>query len=98
MAFRKEDNVLVSHRSTRRVMTAGWLSIVLLVAAGAGIARADEPRMDIYGFAMLDMGYQFKQNDPAWFDVLRPTKLPAFEDQFGADGHWFSSVRQSRFG
>src|SRR5262245_16416442 len=36
------------------------------------------PRLDIYGFAMLDMGYQTGQNDPNWFDVLRPTKLPAF--------------------
>ena len=35
-----------------------------------------KPRMDIYGFAMLDMGYDFKQINPDWFDVLRPTKLP----------------------
>src|SRR4029077_9291226 len=41
---------------------------------------------------------QFKQNDPAWFDVVRPTKLPSFPKQFGEDGRWFSSVRQSRFG
>lgn len=54
--------------------------------------------MDIYGFAMLDMGYQSEQNDPDWFDVLRPTKLPSFEDEFGADGEWFASVRQSRLG
>jgi len=54
--------------------------------------------MDIYGFAMLDMGYQTKQNDPDWFDVLRPTKLPVFEDQFGGDEHFFAGVRQSRFG
>src|SRR5262245_20398119 len=38
------------------------------------------PRLDIYGFAMLDMGYQFRQNDPDWFDVIRPTKLPAFNN------------------
>jgi hypothetical protein len=54
--------------------------------------------MDIYGFAMLDMGYQFRQNDPNWFDVVRPTKLPAFEDEFGEDGRWFAGVRQSRLG
>jgi|RhiMethySRZTD1v2_1073278.scaffolds.fasta_scaffold08400_5 hypothetical protein len=59
---------------------------------------ATRPRLDIYGFAMLDMGYQFRQNDPDWFDVIRPTKLPAFADEFGRDGHWYSSVRQSRFG
>jgi hypothetical protein len=47
---------------------------------------------------MTDAGYQFKQNDPLWFDVLRPTKLPSFENEFGADGHAFFSVRQTRFG
>jgi hypothetical protein len=56
------------------------------------------PRFDIYGFAMMDTGYQFKQNDANWFDVLRPTKLPSFEDEFGRDGHWFAGVRQSRLG
>src|SRR5215470_13452236 len=31
----------------------------------------NEPKsyMDIYGFLMLDMGYDVKVNDPAWFDV-----------------------------
>jgi hypothetical protein len=54
--------------------------------------------MDVYGFAMMDTGYQSKQNDPDWFDVVRPTKLPSFENEFGADEHWFASVRQSRLG
>jgi hypothetical protein len=60
----------------------------------------DDPktRLEIYGFTMLDNGYQFETNDPLWFDVLRPTKLPAFEGQFGRDGHWFAGVRQSRLG
>jgi DcaP outer membrane protein len=57
-----------------------------------------KPSMEIYGFAMLDMGYQAKQNDPNWFDVLRPVKLPSFPDEFGKDGRWFSGVRQSRLG
>ncbi len=55
-------------------------------------------KVDIYGFAMFDMGYQTKQNDPNWFDVLRPTKLPSFENEFGEDGHYFAGVRQSRLG
>jgi len=54
--------------------------------------------VELYGHAMLDMGYQTKQNDPDWFDVVRPTKLPSFEDEFGDDGKFFSSVRQSRLG
>ena len=57
-----------------------------------------KPGFDIYGFAQLDMGYDFNQNDPAWFDVMRPTKLPAFPDQFGRDGVFYAGVRQTRFG
>jgi len=69
-------------------------------ATAAQEPKKDEakPRLDIYGFAMLDMGYQAKQNDPNWFDVLRPTKLPAYEKEFGEDGHFFAGVRQSRLG
>jgi len=68
-------------------------------AAQDAAAKADAgPRLDIYGFAMLDMGYQTKQNDPNWFDVVRPTKLPAFKDQYGEDGHFYAGVRQSRLG
>ena len=55
-------------------------------------------RLEIYGFAMTDVGYQFKQNDPNWFDVVRPTKLPAFDEEFGEDGRTYFSVRQTRFG
>ncbi len=54
--------------------------------------------MEIYGFVMLDMGHEVNQSDPDWFDVLRPTKLPAFENEFGEDGNFFASVRQSRIG
>jgi hypothetical protein len=50
------------------------------------------------GHAMLDMGYQSKQSNPDWFDVLRPTKLPAFDNEYGDDGRFYSSVRQSRLG
>jgi hypothetical protein len=69
-------------------------------AAAAAQAPATEPRpsIDIYGFAMLDMGFQQEQNSPDWFDVLRPTRLPSFEHEFGQDGHNFAGFRQSRLG
>jgi hypothetical protein len=57
-----------------------------------------ESTFTIYGFAMLDAGYQFKQADPNWFDTVRPVKLPAFRDQFAPNGNAYYSVRQSRFG
>jgi len=47
---------------------------------------------------MLDMGYEAGQTDPNWFDVLRPTKLPAYPNEYGEDGHYFAGVRQSRLG
>jgi len=37
-----------------------------------------ENTFEVYGFAMLDAGYDFKSNDPNWFDTVRPTKLPSF--------------------
>jgi hypothetical protein len=70
-------------------------------AAGTGAKKQEsqgESTFQVYGYAMLDAGYQFKQNDPDWFDVVRPTKLPAFKDQFAPDGHTFFGVRQSRLG
>jgi hypothetical protein len=54
--------------------------------------------LDIYGFAMLDSGYDFKQVDPAWFDVVRPTKLPSFTNEFAPSGNVYAGVRQTRFG
>ena len=47
---------------------------------------------------MTDAGYNFGTIDPAWFDVVRPTKLPAFANQFGQNGQTYFSVRQTRFG
>ena len=57
-----------------------------------------ESTFEIYGFAMLDAGYQFKQNDPDWFDVVRPTKLPSFPNEFAPNGNTYFGVRQSRLG
>ena len=57
-----------------------------------------ESTFQVYGFAMLDAGYQFKQNHPDWFDVIRPVKLPSFPNEFAPNGKTYYGVRQSRFG
>jgi DcaP outer membrane protein len=54
--------------------------------------------LEIYGFVMMDIGYDFKQINPDWFDVVRPTKLPSYKNEFGTDGNAYFSVRQTRFG
>jgi DcaP outer membrane protein len=60
--------------------------------------KKGESTFSVYGFAMLDAGYQFKQNDPDWFDVIRPVKLPAFPNEFAPNGKVYYGVRQSRLG
>ena len=83
---------------------AGSLVIILTIASPARAQTAPQPNPDakptfeIYGFAMLDIGHDFKQIDPSWFDTLRVTKLPSVEKQFGEDHNTFAGVRQSRLG
>ena len=58
----------------------------------------DKPSFELYGHVMTDVGYSSNQIDPDWFDVNRPTKLAAFEGEFGEGGFSYFSVRQTRFG
>src|SRR5687767_2328250 len=57
-----------------------------------------KPSMEVYGFTMLDMGHNFTSINPNWFDTLRVTRLPSFDEQFGEDHSHFAGVRQSRLG
>jgi hypothetical protein len=59
-----------------------------------------EPKgsVSFYGFAMLDSGYDFAQVNPNWFDVVRPTQLPSFPNQYAPSGNVYAGVRQTRFG
>jgi hypothetical protein len=61
-------------------------------------AAQKNANLEIYGFILTDVIYDFKQMDPKWYDVPRPTKLPAYKNQFGPDGQLYFSVRQTRFG
>jgi hypothetical protein len=60
--------------------------------------RDSQPTIEIYGFVEGDAIVDFEQNNPDWYDTLRPSRLPAFADEFGEDGHFYLSPRQSRFG
>lgn len=72
----------------------------MMVIMMTGIANAQDPvkTMEIYGFIMMDAGYNADQIHPDWFDVVRPTKLPSYKNEFGADGNFYFSVRQTRLG
>jgi hypothetical protein len=60
--------------------------------------KIGETTFQVYGFAMLDAGYDFDTNNPDWFDVVRPTQLPAFAGEFAPSGKVYLGVRQTRFG
>jgi hypothetical protein len=53
---------------------------------------------EVYGYIQTDGGFNFNAIDPDWFDVMRPTKLPKYKNEFGPSGNYFISVRQTRFG
>lgn len=79
-----------------------WQIVITILGLSCTVlAQTEEekkPSLDIYGHVMLDMGYQSGANDPDWYDVVRPTKLPVYSKQYGGDGNFFASVRQSRLG
>jgi hypothetical protein len=64
--------------------------------------HAEQPKpsssINFYGYVMTDAGYNFGSINPNWFDVERPTQLPAFQGEFGPNGSTFFGVRQTRFG
>jgi hypothetical protein len=77
------------------------LLVLLSVSQQTWAQNADTSKFkvfEIYGFAMTDAGYNFSQINPDWYDVMRPTKLPAYANEFGTDGNVYFSVRQSRLG
>jgi len=77
---------------TRIVTAAAFLGIA------AGAHAQGTPSLEIYGFAQADAIADFKQNNPDWYDTVRPSRLPKVEDEFGEDGRFYLSPRQSRFG
>ena len=93
-----------SHRNARlRVLAIALALMALAPAAWAQDAAKPpasdpKPTMTVYGFAMIDVGQNFTQIDPNWYDTMKVTKLPSYKDQFGKDNSFFAGVRQTRFG
>ena len=89
-----------------RTVIAGVAAALLVLAPGSVMAQdggkpaKEEARswMDVYGFAMLDIGQNFTRIHPDWYDTMRVSKLPSFDGEHGKDGDTFAGVRQTRFG
>jgi hypothetical protein len=85
----------------KRLIAALALLLLIGVPATAQAQPAtqdDKGTLEIYGFGQADAIADFKQNNPDWYDVNRPSRLPNVANQFGQDGHFYLSARQSRLG
>jgi hypothetical protein len=80
--------------------TKRLLFILMFFAfTSVGLAQSDSLKIfEIYGFAQTDLGYNFNQVNPQYYDAMRPSRLPAYANEFGTDGNVYFSVRQTRFG
>ena len=88
----------IVHRAVR-VRTVQCLAFLLVVAGCTRSARAQgPPSVEVYGFGMADAIFDFNQVNPDWYDSLRPSRLPKVENEFGQDGRFYLSARQTRFG
>ena len=54
--------------------------------------------LEVYGFLQLDAIQDFDRVHPDWDATLRPSRIPTVEGQYGSDGQFVASVRQSRLG
>ncbi len=57
-------------------MMRKWLPVLLLLCIPVGPAMAGDTTYNFYGHVMLDAGYDTKQVDPSWYDVMRPPSSP----------------------
>lgn len=83
----------------KKTIVAALAAAALLPAtAGAQAAGAKQPSFEVYGFAQVDYIQDFDRVDPAWNAMLRASKVPTVDGQFGKDGEAIFSARQSRLG
>ncbi len=87
-------------RSVEFVLSAADAGAIAAPAAEPAGAREPKTgaRLQVYGFAALNLIEDLDQMNPDWYDMERTTKLPAFSHEFGENGNFWASVRQSRFG
>lgn len=72
--------------------------LIVLCFSNSNIKAQDEKTFEVYGFAMMEAGYNFRTINPNWYDAMRVTRLPSFKNEFAPDGKVFFSARQSQLG
>jgi len=70
----------------------------LILYPVCSFAQEKNTSFELYGMVMTDAGYNFNSISPDWFDMMRPSKLPSYKNEFGTDGNVFFGVRQTKLG
>ena len=81
-------------------MKKNILLLLFCTAFGNAFSQTapSETSVEMYGFVMTDIGYNMDQVNPSWYDVMRPSRLPSYKDEFGTNGNVYFSAKQTRFG
>lgn len=74
--------------------------IIFLFSSSIWAQNAESDKtMEIFGFIMMDSGYDFGRMNPDWYDTMRPTQILDKEgNEYQPQGNYFMSVRQTAFG
>ncbi|MDD5509044.1 MAG: hypothetical protein PHD25_12100 [Bacteroidales bacterium] len=77
-----------------------FLTGILFLYLVSGFPQDDgkQKLLEVYGQLMTDFGYNFDQINPVYFDVVRPSQLPSHKNEYGPDGNFWFSVRQTYLG
>ena len=79
-----------------------WVAVLSLSPLTRASAQDEDAKrkagLDFYGFVMVDAIFDHTGIEGDWLGAARPTRLPAFEDEFGGPGQFFFGVKQTRFG
>ncbi|SHF72043.1 Porin subfamily protein [Flavobacterium fluvii] len=78
-----------------------YASLIILLFSFSLTAQNTEAdkTMEIFGFIMMDSGYDFGRINPDWYDTMRPTQiLDKDGNEYQSQGAFFMSVRQTTFG
>ncbi|HSC54304.1 MAG TPA: DcaP family trimeric outer membrane transporter [Phnomibacter sp.] len=107
MGIQYSQRIKNKKRTGALFLQASCLLAVILtnvdaLAQPADSSHANKPpkkvNMEIFGFILTNVIYDFKQSDPKWFDAPRPTKLPAYKNQYAPDGNLYFGIRFTRVG
>lgn len=78
-----------------------YFTLLILMCYYPLLAQKNESdkTMEIFGFIMMDSGYDFGRMNPEWYDTMRPTQILDKEgNEYQSQGAYYMSVRQTTLG